>query len=306
MNLEQQSVHYLDLARQMLDEAFGDDRQQWMSRMASELPQIRRVFAWLKDQGDPEQGLELAYYLQELWFEDQYAGDGFEILQDFLAIHPSKESSVMRAMCLDLAGGLAIHTNRLELAQSFKKQAITMFHELGNQRQLGYALLHYGHLVGYAQSLYSEADQVYSEALEIFTSLTDEWGIAHATANLASARFELGDYATAQELVNESLKRYTELNSEWDIALTLGGAAGVATAQGRFKDAVLLAAASSAHRERLGVTLPDAYKSRYQRIEENALRGLEEEQRSVLWARGQSMTLAEVAKYAAVNHKIDG
>ena len=92
MNLEQQSAHYLDLARQMLDEAFGDDRQQWMSRMASELPQIRRVFAWLKDQGDPEQGLELAYYLQELWFEDQYAGEGFEILQDLATLAGSGES----------------------------------------------------------------------------------------------------------------------------------------------------------------------------------------------------------------------
>jgi tetratricopeptide (TPR) repeat protein len=303
MDLEQQSAYYLDLARQMLDEAQGDDRQQWISRIASEFPQIKRVIAWLKDQGDTEQGLELAYYLQELWFEDQYTDEGLEILQDFLAIDPPQESSVMRAMCLDLAGGLAIHANKLELAHSLKKQAITIFRKLGNQRQLGYALLHYGHLVGYAQGLHNKAELSYGEALEIFTSLADAWGIAHASGNLASVKLELGDYATAQELVNESLNRYSELNSDWDLALTLATAAGVAAVQGRFKDAVLLAAASSAHRERIGVTLPNKYKSRFQQIEEDALRGLEEEQRSVLWARGRSMKMVEAVNYALSNQK---
>src|SRR5688572_17747707 len=105
MDLEQQSAHYLDLARQMIDEALGDERRQWISRIVSELPQIRLVFAWLKDQSDTEQGLELAYSLQELWFEDQYTDEGLEIIQDFLAMDIPKEPSVMRAMCLDLAGG---------------------------------------------------------------------------------------------------------------------------------------------------------------------------------------------------------
>ena len=301
MDVEQQSTQYLDLARQMLDEAFGDDREQWMSRLVSELPQIRRVFAWLKEHGDTEQGLELAYCLQEIWFEDQFTDEGFGIIQDFLAMDSPGESSVMRAMCLDLAGGLAINLNKLELAHSLKERAITIFRESGNQRRLGYALLHYGHLVGYAQGFYNKADLLYREALEIFVSLADVEGIAHATGNLASVKLELGDFATAQEFVNDSLKRYSRLDFHWDVALTLGTAAGVAMSRGRFEDAVLLAAASSAHRERIGVTLPGAFESRFKQIEEGALRGLEEEQRSVLWTRGQSMTIDEAVKYALGN-----
>jgi tetratricopeptide (TPR) repeat protein len=302
MDLEQQSAHYLDLARQMLDEAFGDERQQWISRIVSELPQIRGVFAWLKGQNDIEEGLELAYSLQELWFEDQYTDEGFGIIQEFLAMEPPQESSAIRAMCLDLAGGLAINLNRLELAHSLKKQAITNFRKLGNQRQLGYTLLHYGHLLGYAQGLYHEADRIYSEALDIFISLADLGGIAHATGNLASVKLELGDYITAQEFVNDSLKRYSDLNAQWDLALTIGTAAGVAAAQSRFEDAVLLAAASSAHRERMGITLPDSFKNRFKHIEEEALSSLEEEQRSVLWARGKSMTMVEAINFALGNN----
>jgi tetratricopeptide (TPR) repeat protein len=301
MEIEQQPGHYLNLARQMLDEAFGEGRQHWISRMVSELPQIRRVFAWLKEQNDLERGLELAYYLQEIWFEDLYTEEGLSILQDFLVMEPSQESSLIRAMCLDLAGGLAINLDQLELAHSLKQQAITLFRTLGQQRQLGYALLHYGHLFGYAQGLYQKADPLYSEALAIFIRLGDLGGIAHATGNLASVKLELGDYTLAQEFVNDSLKRYSDLNAEWDVALTLGKAAGVALAQGRLEDAVLLAAASSAHRERIGVTLPTTYKSRYENIEEKALASVAEEQRSLLWTRGQSMTISEAVAFALGN-----
>lgn len=76
MNYEQLTSDYLELAQQMLDEAFGENRRQWIQRIEAELPQIRRVFAWLKEQGDVQRGLKLAYFLQELWFEDQYSEEG--------------------------------------------------------------------------------------------------------------------------------------------------------------------------------------------------------------------------------------
>ncbi len=306
MSFEQQAIHYLDLSRQMLDEGYGEERQQWINRLVAELPQIRDVFAWLKDQSRTAHGLELAYCLQEIWFEDQFTKEGLDILQEFLAMNAHEELLPMRAMCLDLAGGLAINLNRLELAHSLKKEAISTFRHVGLQRQLGYALLHYGHLLGYAQGLYDKADPLYSEALRIFIDLLDPGGIAHATANLANVRLELGDYASAQALIEDSLKRYSELNSQWDLALTLGNAAGVAVAQDRFKDATLLAAASAAHRQRLGITLPIPYEARYKQIEQNALKGLADGQRSVLWTRGQSMTIVEAINYALRNQSTSG
>jgi hypothetical protein len=85
------------------------------------------------------------------------------------------------------------------------------------------------------------------------------------------------------------------------LALTLGNAAGIAVAQDRFEDATLLAAASAAHRKHIGVTLPIPYEARFKLIEQNAMKGLAEGQRSVLWARGQSMTMVEAINYALSN-----
>jgi len=113
----------------------------------------------------------------------------------------------------------------------------------------------------------------------------------------------LGDYANAQTLVEDSLQRYLELNSQWDLALTLGNAAAVAVAQDRLEDATLLAAASATHRQRIGITLPITYEARFKQIEQNALKGLPDGQRLVLWTRGQSMTMVEAVNYALGNQK---
>lgn len=298
MNYEHLTTHYLRLAEQMLDEAFGVNRRQWIRRIEAELPQIRRVFAWLKEQGDVERGLKLAYFLQELWFEDQYTEEGLATIQDFLAMADAGEPSSLRAISLDLAGAFALGLNKLELAHSLKAEAIAILRQLDNQSQLGYALLHQGHLVGYAQGDYEKAETIYREALRIFRDLADREGIAHATGNLASVMLELGDYSTAQTLVNDTLRRYSEHGSQWDLALTIGSAAAVAAAQGHFERAARLAASSAAHRERIGVSLPDVYKNRFKRVEEVALNGLDEEQRSAAWAAGQAMTLAEAVDYA--------
>lgn len=213
--------------------------------------------------------------------------------------------SSLRAMSLDLAGAFALSLNKLELAHSLKTEAIVILRQLGNQSQLAYALLHNGHLLGYAQGDYEKAETVYREALDIFTNLADQEGIAHATGNLASVMLELGDYSTAQSLVYDTLRRYSEHGSQWDLALTIGSAAAVAAAQGHFEHAARLAAASAAHRERIGVSLPDVYKNRFKRVEEVALNELNEEQRSMAWIAGQAMTLAEAVDYALLASAAD-
>lgn len=301
MDYEQLTTHYLDLAEQMLDEEFGDDRRQWIERVEAELPQIRRVFAWLKEQGDVKRGMSLAYFLQELWFEDQHTAEGLELIQDFLAMADGAERSTTRAMVLDLAGALALNLNRLELARALKTDGVAMLRQLGNRAQLGYALLHLGHLVGYAQGDYDKAENIYREALGIFKDLGDREGIAHATGNLSSVTLELGNYRTAQTLVDHSLRRYSELGSQWDLALAVGNAAGVAAGHGEFARAVRLAAASARHRERIGVSLPEAFENRFRRIEEVALSGLYEPEQATAWADGEAMTLAEAVEYALGN-----
>lgn len=299
MDYERLARYYLDLAERMLDEAFGENRRQWIQQVAAELPEIRRVFAWLEGSGDAERGLLLAYLLQELWFEPDYTEQGLTFIEHFLASDTSHNRPSLRAKSLDLAGALALSLNQLDLARSYKADAIALFRELGDAGQLGYGLLHQGHLLGYGQQDYVAAESHYREAMAIFAELNNEEGIAHAMANLAAVLLEQGNTETAQRLVNESLRRYADLGSQWDLALTIGTAAGVATAQGQLEQAARLAACSAAHRERIGVSLPVAFQSRFDRIERMATNGLDTEKREAAWAAGKAMTLVEAIERLA-------
>ena len=284
------------LAKQMLDEAFGEKREEWLQRMAAELPQIQLVFEWLQAPRKVEQGLRLAYFLQEIWFERPYSEEGLAHIQTFLEM--SDEASSWRATCLDPAGAIAMFMDNLELAAALKAEGIAILRTLGNQAQPGSALVHQGHLAGMGQGHYKEAEKLYRESLSIFTEIGDKWGVAHAMSNLAGVLLELGDYGSARRFVNEALQRYVELDSEWDMAVTLGRAAGVAAVHGEFERAVHLAAASQAHRERIGLSLPNSFQKRFKRFEAMALAGLDEEQGAASWAAGQTMAIERAVAFA--------
>lgn len=298
MDYDERTTHYLALAEQMLDEAFGEERALWIRRVEAELPHIREVLAWLAEAGDAARGLRLTYLLQELWFEEPYTGEGLATMERFLALAGAGDRPSLQAACLDLAGALALSLNRPQRAAALKEEAIAILRALDEPGQLGYALLHHGHLLGYGQGDYGAAGAAYREALALLAQVGDEEGVAHATANLAAVALELGQVAEAQALVAESLDRYTALGSEWDLALTLGNAAGVAAALGDFERAVRLAAAGAAQRRRLGVSLPVAFQSRLRQIEEAAVSGLDEAQRPAAWAAGQAMTLEAAVAHA--------
>ena len=298
MDYEQITTHYINLAAQLLDEALGENRQQWIEQMTEELPQIRQVLAWLEEQENGRQGLQLVYLLQELWFEENYMEEGLTLIQRFLQFPENLALSMARAKSLDLAGAFASGLGNLTLARSLKEEAIAIFRQLGNQGELGYALLHNGHLVGLAQGDFLEAKATYREALDILKALDDEAGSAHATANLARVMLELGDTSTAQTLVHDGLKRYTELNLEWDLALTLGIAAGIAAAQGDFDRALQLAGASATHRERIGISQMPADQAWFNRVEREARSGLPPREADKIWKEGKTMTLAAAVAFA--------
>src|SRR6266540_2964632 len=67
---------YATLAEQVLQEAFGPQRATWMRRLEREHSNIQASLTWLVACGDAERGLQLAYLLQELWFEEAYTSEG--------------------------------------------------------------------------------------------------------------------------------------------------------------------------------------------------------------------------------------
>jgi tetratricopeptide (TPR) repeat protein len=289
----------IELAEQSL-EAVGSGA---VDNRLNRTPNLQPVFEWLIKRGDAERGLRLAYLLQELWFEDQHTSEARSLFATLLALPMASTPTSARAKYLDLAGAYALSQNDYAEARSLKQEGIVICRGLGGGAALGASLIHLGHVELYAGDL-PAAQNHYQEALQIFSDLGDPLWIARALGNLGNVTLDLGDYMAADRLVKESLQRYRNLGFEWELAGIIGTAAGVAAGLGQAEHAIRLAGASAAHRERIDVSLPPAFKARFEQMIAPARQALAESVQVRLWEEGQAMTLEQATEYALGNSPV--
>jgi tetratricopeptide (TPR) repeat protein len=289
---------YATLAEQVLQEAFGPQRATWMRRLEREHVNLRATLNWLVAHGDAEHGLHLAYLLQELWFEETYTSEGRAWFATLLALPHADVSTTLRAQSLDLAGALALNQGDYATARALKEEGLAILRASGDTARLGYALLHLGHLVGYAQGDLAAAQALYQEGLGLFRGLSHAEGTAHALANMGNVAIMRGDYATASPLVAESLRIYQALGFVYDMALSLGRAAGIAAGTNHPERALRLAGASATHCASVGVSQPRIFQERSERMIERARQALNEATQAARWTEGQAMPLAQAVSYA--------
>ena len=274
----------------------GSGLAHW-ERLEQEHVNLQALLKWLIERGDAERGLELAYRLQEHWFENHHTGEGRTLFAALLANPAASARTDARARYLDLAGAFVLSQNDFAEARSLKKEGVAICRQLEDDAALGRSLVHLGHVELYAGD-FSAAQKLYQEALRIFVGLDDQRWTAFAVGGLSNVALEQADYVMAGRLVHESLQRYRELGFEWELALTVGNAAGVAAGLGQPERAVRLAGASAAHRERISVSLPPMFKERFERMIGPARKVLDETSQTLAWEEGAAMTLEQAVKYA--------
>jgi tetratricopeptide (TPR) repeat protein len=291
-------AYYSSLAEQVLQEASGPNRATWMGQLEREHANLRVVLGWLAARGDAERGLELAFLLQELWFEDAHTSEGRTWFATLLALPQASPRTMLRAQALDLAGALAFHQGDHVTARTLQEEGLDILREKGDMARIGYALNHLAYVVAYAQGDLHGAQTLYQEALRYFRELGNADGTAHTLANMGTGAILLGDYVAARPLVMESLQMYRELGYMYNIALSLSRAAGIAAGMNQPERALRLAGASSAACTQIGVSRPGILQEVDERIVVPARQVLSEERQRALWAEGETMALEEAVVYA--------
>ncbi len=256
----------------------------WLDRVELEHDNIRAAFAHAEAVGDLEQELRLAVAMRYFWRVRGYAEEGRRRLERGVALSERIDDVELRARTLGEAGVMAFVAGDQERSRALWLEALPLFEDVGNRREMGRAQLEIGAswhaddelaraLEHYeaARAAFADIDdpnamgvilanigavrhalgdldgavEATTEALAIAETIGDEDGIAISVLNLATFDLERGDLAAAAEHVAESLERSTRLAYREVTAYGLGIAAAIAAEIGRPEDAGMLGGAFS-------------------------------------------------------------
>jgi predicted ATPase len=201
------------------------------------------------------------------------------------------------ARSLSNLGYVARVQGRLHEARARYVEAAAIFAELGDRLSHAWAINHEGDAAR-EQGRPDAAASLYERALATFRALENDWGIGTSLADLGAIARQRGDYAAAGRLYREALHSFVRLDHRRGIARLLESLACLAAEEGRAEHGLLLAAAASVLRDRVGAPPSPAVQSELQRSL-GAMRqalGLEAARR--VWREGVAMPVEGVIRLA--------
>ena len=183
-------------------------------------------------------------------------------------------------------------------ARARYESALAGYRMLGDQYNIGYTLIQLAKLgdlgtvgrPGDPADL-SRALESCEEALQIYRSLGNTWGIARALHQLGHLAYKRQDYARAAQLSSEALEEFWTHGNLTEAANPLEDLADVAGATAHATTAARLYGLAESLRERLGVPMWPAYRAEYDREVDIARNALSADQFQAAWREGRSLTV---------------
>ncbi|HZI79746.1 MAG TPA: tetratricopeptide repeat protein, partial [Vicinamibacterales bacterium] len=165
----------------------------------------------------------------------------------------------------DLARSNTATTAKLEgafdKARGLLQQVATASHARGDVRGVASALNGLGD-VATAEGDHDAARRFHHQSLDIYRRIDDRWGIAGVLADLARVDVEARDYPAAVGSLTGALQAFREVGHQRGVARQLESLSWCASQQGRDHEAVTLASAAAAIRQKIGSPARDAERTR--------------------------------------------
>ena len=198
---------------------FDAGEREWFDSLAREYANLRAALRWLVDRQEVEQILVLSGSLVRFWAVRGYVSEGRQWLENAL-IAANNTRSTARARALNGAGWLISLQGDLQRAESFCKESLALYRELGDTRGTALAL-HRMALSTPAINNIDEASALLEESLVLYRTSADKGGIAYSLMALGSMMITHGQESKARPRLEESLKLMREANNQEGIAWAL-------------------------------------------------------------------------------------
>ncbi len=223
------TAYYLSLAEESERELGGPNQAIWLERLEREHDNLRAAMEWSLKRGEnaaeAERHMELALRLggalRRFWQMHGHLSEGQIFLERALSASKGIEVSTRaRAKALIAAGTLASTQNDFDRTETYCRQSLALFRELGDQQGIALSL----YLLSVVPLMKGDsvaARSLTQEALGLFREMGDRERIAWSLSTLGFIDAQVGKYDSARPHYEESLAVHRELGDKRGIAVTL-------------------------------------------------------------------------------------
>ncbi|HTU40647.1 MAG TPA: protein kinase [Candidatus Aquilonibacter sp.] len=196
----------------------------------------------------------------------------------------------------NLANVVRLQGNRAR-AHALYDECLSIFHSAGDTTGVAWTLNYLGDLVG--ESVDSVAARsYYDRSLSAFRQLGDGWGTASVLCDLGRLNAAEDNYQDAERLYRESIRIFQDLGHRRGIARVLECFAVNAALQSKPEQALRMAGAAAALRQRIGAPLIPAEQVRLEEKLAPARNMLTNTAGLEAWSSGWEMSLEEMVNDA--------
>jgi predicted ATPase len=187
---------FLRLAERGRKELAGPAGREWMRRLENEHDNLRAALQWsLREGGDPDASLRLAYALGQFWVARGHPSEGRVWAGEALAAR-GDHSPLARANDLYWIGSIALAEGHVERASALLESGLTLKDSLGKDQGAALGSQVLGRV---AERLgdFERAESLHEQSLTLYRDLGDDVGIARALFGLGASAAGRGDFERA-------------------------------------------------------------------------------------------------------------
>jgi predicted ATPase/DNA-binding XRE family transcriptional regulator len=185
----------------------------WFNLIESEHDNLRAALVWSQAMHEFEIVARIAFALTEFWHIRGYIQEGRKWLESGLDHRESLSKNVL-AKTLFHTCRSAVRLGDYATAEAYGKESVALFRELGDKRNLAWALRGLGEVYMFTNES-ERSKPFFTEAMTLFQEVGDKRGIASLLIVLGSDAIMNDEYKHGMTLLNEHQTLAYELDDMW-------------------------------------------------------------------------------------------
>lgn len=204
---QRHAQHFLHFAETAEDHLRGTDQLTWVQRLDAEWDNLRAAVTWAESHS-PHEDARLATALSRACYLSGRYAEGRAWLAT--ALRSASLPDLLRARCLNAAGGLAFYQCDYDEATTRCREATEVFAALDDEAGRAASLTFLGGIAR-ERAEYETSLDLHASAQDLFERLADPWGVAHSLQLTGFASWLSGDLDRAESTSSRALDQFRAL-----------------------------------------------------------------------------------------------